>query len=73
MLLAVDVGNTDVTFGVFDGERLAARFRFTVQVPRTSDEYGVLIAEMLGRKGISPKDIEPRQLVRINTKEKFIV
>lgn len=28
MLLAVDVGNTDVTFGVFDGERLAARFRF---------------------------------------------
>ena len=38
MLLAVDVGNTDVTFGVFDGERLAARFRFTVQVPRTSDE-----------------------------------
>ena len=58
MLLAVDVGNTDVTFGVFDGERLAARFRFTVQVPRTSDEYGVLIAEMLGRKGISPKDIE---------------
>lgn len=32
MLLAVDVGNTDVTFGVFDGERLAARFRFTVQV-----------------------------------------
>ena len=36
MLLAVDVGNTDVTFGVFDGEKLAARFRFTVQVPRTS-------------------------------------
>ena len=28
MLLAVDVGNTDVTFGVFDGERLAALFRF---------------------------------------------
>ena len=37
MLLAVDVGNTDITFGVFDGEKLSTRFRFTVKVPRTSD------------------------------------
>ena len=51
MLLAVDVGNTDVTFGVFDGERLAARFRFTVQVPRTSDEYGELLCNFLEQKG----------------------
>lgn len=38
MLLAVDVGNTDVTFGVFKEEELITRFRFTVKVPRTSDE-----------------------------------
>ena len=50
MLLAVDVGNTDVTFGVFDGEKLAARFRFTVQVPRTSDEYGELLCNILEQK-----------------------
>ena len=31
MLLAVDVGNTDITFGVFNGVELAARFRFTVK------------------------------------------
>ena len=57
MLLAVDVGNTDVTFGVFDGERLAARFRFTVQVPRTSDEYGELLCNILEQKGYKPDDI----------------
>ncbi len=57
MLLAVDVGNTDITFGVFDGERLAARFRFTVKVPRTSDEYGELICNILVQKGYSPRDI----------------
>ena len=57
MLLAVDVGNTDVTFGVFDGEKLAARFRFTVQVPRTSDEYGELLCNILEQKGYKPDDI----------------
>lgn len=57
MLLAVDVGNTDVTFGIFDKEDLIARFRFTVKVPRTSDEYGELICNILEQRGYSPKDI----------------
>ena len=57
MLLAVDVGNTDITFGVFDGSELITRFRFTVQVPRTSDEYGELLCNILEQKGFSPKQI----------------
>ena len=57
MLLAVDVGNTDITFGVFDGSRLITRFRFTVQVPRTSDEYGELLCNILEQKGFSPEQI----------------
>ncbi len=57
MLLAVDVGNTDITFGVFDGSKLITRFRFTVQVPRTSDEYGELLCNILEQKGFSPKQI----------------
>jgi len=57
MLLAVDVGNTDITFGVFDQERLAARFRCTVKVPRTSDEYGELICNILVQKGYKPSNI----------------
>ena len=51
MLLAVDVGNTDVTFGVFKEEELITRFRFTVKVPRTSDEYGELLCNILEQKG----------------------
>ncbi len=57
MLLAVDVGNTDITFGVFCGAELAARFRFTVKVPRTSDEYGELLCNILVQKGYKPSDI----------------
>ena len=57
MLLAVDVGNTDITFGVFCGSTLAARFRFTVKVPRTSDEYGELLCNILEQKGYKPLDI----------------
>ncbi len=58
MLLAVDVGNTDVTFGVFQGEELITRFRFTVKVPRTSDEYGELLCSILEQKNFSPEQID---------------
>ena len=58
MLITVDAGNTNITLGVFKEKKVYATFRMTTQMARTSDEYGVLIAEMLGRKGISPKDIE---------------
>ena len=43
MLLAVDVGNTNITIGVFDGEELLTTFRMTTKIPRTSDEYGFLL------------------------------
>lgn len=58
MLITVDAGNTNITLGVFKEKKVYATFRMTTQMARTSDEYGVLIAEMLGRKGISTKDIE---------------
>ena len=41
MLLVVDVGNTNITLGVFEGDRLAASFRLMTGIPRTSDEYGL--------------------------------
>ena len=57
MLLAVDVGNTDITFGVFDDKVLTTRFRITVKVPRTSDEYGELICSILEQKGYTHASI----------------
>ncbi len=57
MLLAVDVGNTDITFGVFDDKVLTTRFRITVKVPRTSDEYGELLCNILEQKGYTSASI----------------
>ena len=37
MLLVIDVGNTNVTMGVFDGENLKETFRLTTRTSRTSD------------------------------------
>lgn len=58
MLLAVDVGNTNITFGVFEGFKMITRFHFTVKISRTSDEYGSVICDILERKGFSAKDID---------------
>ncbi len=47
MLLVIDVGNTNITFGVYREEELAATFRVMSKLERTSDEYGVLIMNLL--------------------------
>ena len=57
MLLVVDIGNTNITLGVFDGEELEATFRMTTKIQRTSDEFGILLCELLGSRKISNEDI----------------
>lgn len=47
MLLVIDVGNTNITLGVFEEEELIGTFRITTKIPRTSDEFGILICDML--------------------------
>jgi type III pantothenate kinase len=58
MLLTVDVGNTNITLGLFENKKVFATFRITTQMARTSDEYGSMIAEMITRKGIDIKNID---------------
>lgn len=57
MLLTVDVGNTNITLGLFKGDKVFANLRLKTQSARTSDEYGSLIAEMIARKGIDISSI----------------
>ncbi|MCR5098022.1 MAG: type III pantothenate kinase [Lachnospiraceae bacterium] len=57
MLLAVDVGNTNISLGVFDGEDILGRYRLTTRVIRTSDEYGITIADMMEMNGLHREDI----------------
>lgn len=58
MLFAVDVGNTNITCGIFDGETLAATIRLTTKIPRTSDEYGIFLLDALSAKGIKKEQME---------------
>ncbi|MEP6620476.1 MAG: type III pantothenate kinase [bacterium] len=47
MLLTLDVGNSETTLGLFDGETLVAHWRVMTDVPRTSDEVGVLLRGLI--------------------------
>lgn len=57
MILVIDVGNTNITCGVYDGESLKATFRIMSKTPRTSDEYGIILSDILKTKGVDVKDI----------------
>ena len=57
MILVCDVGNTETTLGVYDGETLRAHWRIMTDVPRTSDEFGLLLRQILVDDGINPTHI----------------
>lgn len=58
MILVVDVGNTNINFGVYREKELKATFHITTKTPRTSDEYGVMLLDLLERKGIDVSELE---------------
>lgn len=58
MILVIDVGNTNITFGVYEGEKLLTTFRMMSKQPRTSDEYGISIRELLRSNNIHREDME---------------
>ena len=58
MLLAIDIGNTDFTIGIFQEKKLCDTFRMRTKINRTSDEYGVFILNTLQYKGYEAKDVE---------------
>lgn len=58
MLLVIDVGNTNITFGIFEGKELMNSFRITTTVQRTSDEFGSVISNLLKVRNISIDELE---------------
>lgn len=58
MILTIDVGNTNITCGVFKGDEIAATFRITTKMPRTSDEYGMTLNTLLEQNRIKASDIK---------------
>jgi type III pantothenate kinase len=57
MLLTLDVGNTEITVGLFSGEALAGHWRLTTNPDRTPDEWGVALGSFLLHAGHSPNEV----------------
>jgi type III pantothenate kinase len=52
MLLAIDIGNTHIKFGLFSGKKLDHKIRLVTDQDRTEDEYGVLLLGALDQRGL---------------------
>ena len=58
MLLVIDVSNTNMVLGVFNGENLVANWRLSTKSGRTADETGLLICSLFAYSDVSVCDIE---------------
>jgi len=57
MLLAIDIGNTNITLGLYAGEELGPRWRLATDHERMPDEYGLQFLGLFGHAGRTPGDI----------------
>ena len=71
MLLAIDCGNTNVVFAVFDGEALKGSWRCHNNPKRTADEYAVWLTQLMGLAGIEPKQIDAAIIASVVPSARF--
>jgi type III pantothenate kinase len=63
MLLAIDVGNTQILIALYDGEEFVEHWRLATMADRTSDEYAVLVRQFIGETpvtGVAISSVVPR-------------
>jgi len=58
MVFALDIGNSNIKCGLFEGRKLRHSWRMTTSLERTADEYGIRIMAFLNHLDLSPDDIE---------------
>lgn len=58
MLLAIDIGNTNIVFGIFDGGNIVCHWRIATDKSKTSDEYGILFRDLMEIKGVHAESID---------------
>lgn len=58
MLLAVDIGNTNVTFGVFEDGELRVTWRAATNIDQMADEYAVFLLNLLHHQSLDTSDIK---------------
>lgn len=57
MLLAIDAGNTNIVFAVYDGEKVRGEWRASTDTDRTADELGVWLMQLLATEDLQRRDI----------------
>ena len=57
MLLAVDVGNTNVVLGIFEGDQVKSSWRVQTERRRMPDEWGLMVITLLQHRGYNLKDV----------------
>lgn len=57
MLLTIDIGNTNITIGLYDGDTLGPRWRLATNHERMPDEYGLQLLGLLAHAGHKPEDL----------------
>ncbi len=57
MLLAIDIGNTNITYAVFEGEEIRAKYRLGTKSNKTSDEYAHVMLDLLEYNNVKKEDI----------------
>lgn len=58
MILTMDVGNTNIKTGIYNGREMVEYVRFSTDMRKTSDEYGLMLMQFLSLKGIGREQIE---------------
>jgi type III pantothenate kinase len=58
MLLAIDIGNTEITLGIFEGEELRATWHLATRIHRVADEYAVLLMNLLQHQNMKLENIK---------------
>ena len=57
MLLCIDIGNTNITFGLYEGETLGPRWRIRTIYEKMPDEYGILLDQLFRHRGYRPEQV----------------
>lgn len=65
MLLVIDVGNTNIVYGLFDGAKLVHQFRVESSRGRTADEYAVVLRQLLAMSNVEPEAVDASILASV--------
>lgn len=71
MLLAIDSGNSNVVFAVYDGDKLRASWRAATNPKRTADEYAVWLTQLMALCGLARGDIDTTIIANVVPEASF--